>query len=125
MRVCALLTSCVVAIACPARAEVVLSVPRYAFVPTEAGTLRLDTMTGEVALCTRSETSLACTPVREHQEEIETRVAALEARLGLIERGEHAGGVGIARVGLLSGRLMGRLIRVVDGIKHPGRPLPR
>ena len=66
---------------------------RYAFIPAEAGTLRLDTQTGEVSLCSEAGGNLACrvlpdeagdrsdavSRLRDDVEALKERVAALEA----------------------------------------------
>lgn len=64
------------------------AVGRYAFVPVEAGALRLDTETGEVSLCVGGHRAPSCTRVSENirltlgeRVKLETRIAELEARV--------------------------------------------
>jgi hypothetical protein len=60
---------------------------RYAFVPVEAGALRLDSVTGEVAFCTAEGGAVVCTAAAEDSaapsgepSRLEARVVALEER---------------------------------------------
>jgi hypothetical protein len=64
---------------------------RYVFVPVEAGTLRLDTATGEVSLCGDAGGETACTRVPDDGADqvrsagVEARFAALEERVAALE----------------------------------------
>jgi hypothetical protein len=97
---------------------------RYVFVPTEAGTLRLDTRTGAVSLCTGTAASLGCRPVSEEdgepQGKVADRLAALEARVGVLERANDAThGPALKRVAALADRMIDRLVDLVRDVKHP------
>ena len=58
---------------------------RYVFVPVEAGTLRLDTATGEVSLCAHAEGETACTMVPDNRRAEPDRSAGLDARIAALE----------------------------------------
>ena len=101
---------------------------RYAFVPVEEGTFRLDTQTGRVAFCGGTGAAIACTdsPVAADQ-----AVAALEARLAKIERrlavmeasaGQNRQAAAntplMRRLEALSERAVSKLINLVRGFKQ-------
>jgi len=79
------LTLLFVVAAAPALAGQVDTAGRYVFVPIEAGTLRLDTATGEVSLCAGTGGETACTLVRDERRTEDDRAAALEARLAALD----------------------------------------
>jgi hypothetical protein len=106
---------------------------RFAFVPSESGILRLDTATGEVALCMERGGSLVClTSPRpagdgaaprqaERFAEMEARIAALEARSdapAAPDRGEA-----ISKVKILAERMAGRVATLVKRMKGRGEEL--
>jgi hypothetical protein len=90
MRITAL--SLFLVLAAPAIAAEAQPAGRYVFVPVEAGTLRLDTTTGAVSLCTGASGEVSCTMVPDEAREaaagdspLQDRVAALEARVAALE----------------------------------------
>jgi hypothetical protein len=90
MRITAL--SLLVVLAAPAIAAEAQPAGRYVFVPVEAGTLRLDTATGAVSLCTGASGEVSCTMVPDEARDLgaddaalQDRVAALEARVAALE----------------------------------------
>jgi len=50
---------------------------RFTMTPTEGGFIRLDTQTGAVALCARSDASWSCNPVQDGQLATQEQIAAL------------------------------------------------
>src|SRR5262245_27168548 len=65
---------------------------RYAFVPAEKGTLRLDTVTGAVSLCAGDAQNLACTLLPDdaadrtaEQSRLEERVKTLEEQVATLQ----------------------------------------
>jgi hypothetical protein len=105
---------------------------RYAFVPVEQGTLRLDTETGDVSLCSGTGDALTCRSVaaggadsRVDVRRLETRIADLERRISAVERkptGEPEAGLPddetIDRMMVLSERIMRRFFGIVRDIKQ-------
>jgi hypothetical protein len=90
MRIAALLLLALAAT--PAAAAEPSAAGRYAFVPAEKGTLRLDTATGAVSLCVGDGANLACTLLRDDVRDLgseagklQERIAALEARVAALE----------------------------------------
>jgi hypothetical protein len=79
-------------VAAPAVAVEPFPTGRYAFVPAERGTLRLDTATGAVSLCAGDAGNLACTLLPDDAGDhaaaadgLGDRIAALEARVAALE----------------------------------------
>jgi len=98
---------------------------RYAFEPAAGGVFRLDTMTGEVALCTARDGALVCVrspaPAAAPADEADG-LAALESRVTALEAepsGRHAqrDSEALARVKALTKQMMGRLVALVRGMK--------
>ncbi len=90
MRIIAL--SLLLVLAAPAIAAEAQPGGRYVFVPVEAGTLRLDSATGAVSLCTGASGEVSCAMVPDEAREaaagdsaLQDRVAALEARVAALE----------------------------------------
>lgn len=52
---------------------------RYAMSPTEGGFVRLDTLTGAMALCTRKDNDFSCTDMPESADANRKRIETLEA----------------------------------------------
>jgi hypothetical protein len=112
----------------PAFAEERPPAGRYAFVPAEAGTLRLDTATGEVSLCAGEAADLACNllpdEARDRSAEataLESRVAALEARVAALEAESRAAlpdEQTMDRVMALADRMMRRFFAMVRDIRR-------
>jgi hypothetical protein len=97
---------------------------RYAFIPVTEGTLRLDTKTGEVSLCTATATGISCAALRNDSPELalrslETRLAAVEARLVVIEGGGAQSGA-LERVRVLASRMVEPLAKAILRTKHHG-----
>jgi hypothetical protein len=99
---------------------------RFAFVPTENGVFRLDTATGEVALCMDQGGALVCltsprpadgaaTRQPDRVAEIEARIAALEAGSGAAVAAPHDDAIG--RVRILAERMVGRVVTLVRRMK--------
>jgi hypothetical protein len=98
---------------------------RYAFEPAAGGVFRLDSSTGEVALCTARNGALVCVrapaPAGAPAEDsdrlsaLESRIAALETKSseGHTQRGSEA----LARVKTLTERMMGRFVALVHRLK--------
>lgn len=102
---------------------------RYAFVPAEQGTLRLDTETGDVSLCSGTGEALTCRPLHgdrassEAKMRLERRVAELERRMSALEREPSAEAdlpddATIDRMMVLSERIMRRFFGIVRDIKQ-------
>lgn len=98
---------------------------RYAFEPAAGGVFRLDTMTGEVALCTARDGTLVCVrspaPAAAPADEADG-LAALESRVTALEAepsGRHAqrDSEALARVRALTERMIGRLAALVRAMK--------
>jgi hypothetical protein len=53
---------------------------RYSFSPVADGVLRLDTRTGQVSQCSRSDAGWACKVVPDERSALETEIARLQAR---------------------------------------------
>ncbi len=103
---------------------------RYAFEPAENGVFRLDTMTGEVALCTARSDTLVClrAPAKASGTDVgkADRVAALEARTAALEAEARGGRAGrdsetLGRVKALAERMMDRLVALVREMKGEPR----
>jgi hypothetical protein len=79
MRVLAVMTV-VAACAAPALAQDALheSDGRYTYRPAEAGTLRLDTRTGQVSLCTRQEAGWSCNVLPDARAAYEQEITRLQ-----------------------------------------------
>ncbi len=98
---------------------------RYAFQPAADGVFRLDSTTGEVALCTAHDGALVCvrSPApaaapaddADRLAELESRVATLEAKLP-VGHGRRDGEA-LARVKTLTEQMMGRLAALVRAMK--------
>jgi hypothetical protein len=103
---------------------------RYVFVPAEAGTLRLDTATGEVSLCAGDAADLGCRVLPdearagEAEAALEERIAALEARMSALEAESRAASDTLPdeetmdRVMVLADRMMRRFFSMVRDIKR-------
>jgi hypothetical protein len=103
---------------------------RYVFVPVEAGTLRLDTATGEVSLCTAAAGQPACALVPDEGRAggdpvlaLQDRVAALEARLAALEERSRtseflADEESLDRVMVLADRMIRHFFGIVREIKR-------
>lgn len=53
--------------------------PRFAFAPVEGGALKLDTVTGQVSLCTKGSAGFACVAVPDTRDAYEAEIARLQA----------------------------------------------
>ena len=104
---------------------------RYVFVPAEAGTLRLDTATGEVSLCAGKADDLGCRllpdEARANAAEaaaLEERIAALEARIAALEAENRAAADTLPdeetmdRVMVLTDRMMRQFFGMVREMKR-------
>jgi hypothetical protein len=104
------------------------SAGRYSFAPVEGGVLRLDTVTGEVTLCSAGAEGASCAPqagATGHTEgtvEAAQRIAALERRIAALEaRGEPetlADDEAIDRVMVLAERMMRQFFGLVREMQH-------
>ena len=59
---------------------------RYSFSPLADGVLRLDTRTGQVSQCTRSDAGLACNPVPDERSALETEIARLQGENATLKK---------------------------------------
>lgn len=104
---------------------------RYAFVPAKEGTLRLDTATGEVAVCAGGADDVQCRPMRNTLPvgradiaEIKARLSAVERRLAGLERTQGGSAARaepapvLHRVGMLADRAMRQLFGLVREMKR-------
>jgi hypothetical protein len=100
---------------------------RFTFVPAENGIFRLDTMSGEVSLCTNRGGALVCLSSPSQADralaeqadrivDLEARIAALEAD-SVSESGVHREAA-IGRVKTLAERMMGRVFALVREMKR-------
>jgi hypothetical protein len=105
---------------------------RYAFVPVLAGTLRLDTQTGEVSLCAAGRDAAACTRVSENirltiseRAKLEARIDDREARVSDLEKAareqERASEDAVERVDMLATRMMRHFLGIVRAVKREVR----
>jgi hypothetical protein len=103
---------------------------RYAFEPAENGVFRLDTETGEVALCTARGDALVClrSPTEESGADAgkPDRMITLEARISVLEadarsRRASRDSETLGRVKALAERMMGRLVALVREMKGEPR----
>ena len=104
---------------------------RYAFVPAERGTLRLDTATGAVSLCAGDAEKLACTLLpddagdrNEATSQLEERVKALEERVAALQSQASATSNALTdaesmdKVMILTDRMMRQLFGMVRDMKR-------
>jgi hypothetical protein len=103
---------------------------RYAFVPVEQGTLRLDTDTGAVSLCSGTGDALTCRSLAQGSpgsgadvRRLEGRIAELERRISTLERKPSAKAdlpddETIDRMMVLSERIMRRFFGMVRDMKE-------
>jgi hypothetical protein len=129
MRVTSLLLLLILA-SVPAVAVQPQQAGRYVFVPVEAGSLRLDTATGEVSLCTGAGAEAACRRVRDDARDatdstaaVDERLAALEARVEALETRSQADLLlsdeeSVDRVMLLAERMMRHFFGIVREMKR-------
>lgn len=115
-----------------AMAAVTEPAPRYTFVTTAAGALRLDTRSGEVALCGGATGSLACAAVPELRgaaigpdgdaDSDPGRIAALERRVAVLQDAAEDGcaprSASMERVAALAEGVMARLLHMVREVKR-------
>jgi hypothetical protein len=111
----------------PAAAEE-CTTARYSFVPVEAGALRLDLQTGEVALCRAGADGPHCTeaaaasPGTTDTAALVDRLSALEARVASLEAERDGGPLpddeAMERVMALTERAMRRFFSVVEEMKR-------
>jgi hypothetical protein len=59
---------------------------RYSFSPVADGVLRLDTRTGQVSQCSRSDTGWACKVVRDERSALETEIARLQGENATLKK---------------------------------------
>ena len=59
---------------------------RYSFSPVTDGTLRLDTRTGQVSLCTKKETGFACNTMPDERTALENEIARLQRENGTLKK---------------------------------------
>jgi hypothetical protein len=115
----------------PASAEEAATPGRYALMPTEGGVLRLDTATGQVALCVVADSKARCVPASEAMPTawdgpaaLRNRLANIEERIEQVEAGSRADRIedgedaAVDRVASLAGRMMERLFAMVREMKH-------
>jgi len=102
---------------------------RYAFVPVEAGALRLDTVSGAVSLCKVEAGATVCAAVPGTSAQGEAEVSALAARTARLEGriaalearppgAALADDESIDRVMVLADRMMRRFFGLVREMKH-------
>ena len=128
MRITAL--SLLLVLAAPAIAAEAQPAGRYVFVPVEAGTLRLDTSTGAVSLCTGASGEVSCTMVPDEAREagadgaaLQDRITALEARVAALEERSRTVQLlpdeeSIDRVMVLADRMMRHFFGMVRDMKR-------
>lgn len=115
--------------AVPAAAQDAGSAGRYAFVPVEEGTLRLDTATGEVSLCTGEAGARACKLLPDEASAdlqaagLADRIAALESRIAALEAQRQSGELltdeeAMDKVMVLADRMMRRFFGIVQDMKR-------
>src|SRR5438105_15890293 len=59
---------------------------RYSFNPVADGVLRLDTRTGQVSQCSRSDVGWACKMVPDERSALETEVARLQGEIATLKK---------------------------------------
>jgi hypothetical protein len=129
MKQVAALSIVIAFVATPVSAQQTATPGRYSFVPVGDGALRLDTVTGEVALCLVVDRKAGCAPAAEtlrHRVDditLRDRIAGVEERMAAIESGALSGETGrrnatMDRVALLAERMMERLIAIVREMKR-------
>ena len=124
--------------AMPAAAQEPLPAARYVFTPVAEGALRLDTQTGEVALCSGTTGAGGCRLLPDQMRDVaqdaaadDDRIAALEARVAALEArlrtAEHSlpDEEAVDRVMDLTERMMRRFFGLVRELKseRPGETL--
>jgi len=82
------LTVALAAITAPARAQSAADTEngRYTFSQVPDGTLRLDTRTGAVSICTRKDAGWACNSVPDERQAMENEIARLQIENGALKK---------------------------------------
>jgi hypothetical protein len=89
MRVFALVVSLLLATVAAASAQTATPDSengRYSFNPIADGALRLDTHTGQVSQCSRSDAGWACNPVPDERSALETEIAQLQSENATLKK---------------------------------------
>jgi hypothetical protein len=71
---------------------------RYSFNPVADGVLRLDTRTGQVSQCSRSDVGWACKMVPDERSALETEVARLQGEIATLKKELLARGLSVPGV---------------------------
>ena len=76
---------------------------RYSFNPVADGVLRLDTRTGQVSQCSRSDAGWACKVVPDERSALETEIARLQGENATMKKELLSRGLGVPGVSAPSG----------------------